>query len=133
MDSVRKAIYAVLSADEQLKELAHGIYHDKAPQDAKYPYVIFHRQAGTPVWAMSGRPAFKEEVWLVKGIARGEAADAAEDIDGRCEALLNDAALEVEGATTLFCLRESDMPSYSEADSAEAIFHRGGLYRVKIE
>lgn len=133
MDQVRTAIYQHLTADTELSDLLTGIHHLKAPSNSEYPYAIFHRQAGTPAWTMGKAPAFKDELWLVKGVARGLKADAAEDIDARCEALLNDAPLSLEGKTLLFCLRESDMPPYSEADGGEAIYHVGGLYRLKVE
>jgi hypothetical protein len=133
MDVVRTAIYQRLAASSDLSDLLTGIHHLKAPPSSKYPYAIFHRQAGTLAWTMGKHPAFKDELWLVKGVARGLKADAADDIDARCEALLNDAPLALEGKTLLFCLRESDVPAYSEADGGEAIFHVGGLYRLKVE
>lgn len=136
MDPLRAAIAETLGADGALGALlgAPGeIHHAKAPPKATYPYVIFNCQAGSNAWAMASKPAFKDSLWLVKGICRGLDAGEAEDIDTRCEELLNDAAFEVAGHRHLFCLRESDMPTYSEDDSGEAIYHCGGLYRIKEE
>jgi|GEM_PF-1464664 len=136
MDPLREAIGKALATDAPLQALlgAPGeVHHAKAPSKAKYPYVVFNRQAGTNVWAMGPKPAFRDDLWLVKGVCRDLDAGSAEDIDARCEEVLNDAALEVAGHRHLFCLRESDMPTYSEADSGEAIYHCGGLYRIKEE
>lgn len=136
MDPVRVAIRSHLAADATLKGLlsaGDAIYHAFAPETSEYPYAIFNRMSGTPVWAMTSTPALRSELWLVKGVTRGNQADAAEAIDSRCDELLNDAPLEITGRTLLYIRRESDMPAYNEVDSGEAIFHVGGLYRVSYE
>jgi len=137
MDPLRKAMRARLVADATLKALLakpDAIYHAFAPEGAQYPYVIFNAQTpDMPLLSMGKKPALIEYLWLVKGVVRGTKADAAEDIDARCTELLNDAPLTIEGKTLLYVLRESGMPPYSEVDSGEPIFHRGGLYRIKVE
>lgn len=123
----RKALYELLSGDSDLSSIATGgVYHRVAPENTEPPYVIFHRQAGTEVWSMTD--AFKNELWLVKGVSRGGSASLAEDIDIRCEELLNDAALSISDSTLLYLRRESTV-DYGQADSGEMIHHVGGLYR----
>lgn len=137
MDALRAAIGGALGADAGLEALLSApgeIHHDKAPADAKYPYLIFREQSPPlPLWAMGRKPAVEESLWLVKGVCRGLDAEGAEDINTRCQEVLNDAELEIEGMTKLFCLREAGMPPYSEEDTGETIYHRGSLFRVKVQ
>lgn len=132
MNSVRKAIFEALNADAELGDLAAGIYHQKAPEKAAYPYVLFHKQADTSRWTM--RTEDTDQVWLVKGVCRGGDAEEAEDIDARCQAILNGLQLELNDPDRRheYLARESgnDM---SEIDKGETVFHVFSLYRVVVE
>ena len=64
MNPIRQALYAKLSTTPAITaQLSSGeaIYHAQAPASAKYPYLIFHKQAGTKTHAF-GSTAFKKEV-----------------------------------------------------------------------
>lgn len=145
MSAVRTGLYARLTADATLKGLlssADAIYHQKAPRTRPDkstvvpPYVLFHKQAGTPQYAVSGDEALKREVWLVKAVTRpGAGYDAqqrAEQIDARIATLLHKAELTLAGRESLACLRISDV-DYPEDRDGETWHHVGGLYRITHE
>jgi hypothetical protein len=128
---IRAALYAALANDEEIKALATGVYHQLAPETAAYPFVIFNRQSGVSVRRMGGE-AYRNQVWQVQGLARGGSAAAAEAIDERCAELLDGAALEIAGFTTLAVTRESGL-DYAEEDNGEIIHHVVGLYRLQVQ
>jgi hypothetical protein len=132
-DPIRAAIGGLLSGDEALRALATGgVHHGMAPQAADYPFVVFHRQSGVMVWSM--RDFWRNQVWTVKGVCRDGDAAAAEAIDARCEELLNDATMDIEGARLMYLRRESDIPPLqATADNGGIIFQVGGMYRVQAE
>jgi hypothetical protein len=129
--SVRDAIYGLLTGDATLTGLladATSVYHENAPAEATFPYVVFHRQVGLRDWTFGGEP-MRPEVWLVKAVDRGQSAEDAEAIDARCETLLNDAALNITGSTLLYLRRDQDV-SFPEVDGQDTYKHVGGLYRL---
>jgi hypothetical protein len=128
---IRTALYGLLSADDTLKALAAGgIHHQRAPEGTTGAYCIFHKQSGAEVWSMAD--AFKNQLWLVKGVCRGGDAEEAEAIDERCTELLNDGLISIESHATMYLRRESDV-DYPQDDDGETIFHVGALYRLMAE
>lgn len=128
-DPVRAALYGCLSGDAALEGLLStpgAIFEEKAPQGTDPPYVIFQRQAGTAQWTFG--PSNERAIWLVKAICRGGSSTPAEEIDTRCEELLDRTQLAVTGGT-LTILRESAV-SYGEASDGDEWRHRGGFYRI---
>lgn len=150
---VRRAIYGTLSSDSgagptTLKSLlggrtpAQSIFHQTAPQDAIYPFVLFAKQAGTPTEAMQAPSAFENDVWLVKAVTRDYPAnnknaagqnaspdDAVEAIAARIQTLLNDASPSISGASVAYLRRQSDV-EYSEESDGVVYRHAGALYRL---
>jgi hypothetical protein len=128
-DPVRAAIFTCLSGDATLKGLLSdpaAIFHRQAEQGAEPAYVIFQRQAGT-VQGVFG-PGNEQAVWLVKGICRGESATRAEEIDARCQVLLDRVRLSTAGGT-LTVLRESAV-DYGENVNGDQWHHVGSNYRL---
>jgi len=129
-------------------DLTHSIYYAYAPDGAEYPYVIFHKQSGTPVYTFKTGPAVGDghaiadnELWLIKGVAHDteahpSAMDAADKIASRIDALFTDGALALptitattEAVTQLYLRRETDI-AFSEEEDGETYFHHGALYRL---
>jgi hypothetical protein len=130
MDPVRKALYGLLSADSGLSGLApHGVHHRKAPQGTAFPYVVLFKYAGERRDTFDPEDFHKDEVWIVKGVCRGPEAEQAEAIDARCEKLLHNAPIAIEGSQTLYVCRDSDL-DYGEDDKSADIHHVGGKYRL---
>ena len=132
MNPVRAALYARLSGDAALTGLLSSptaIYHQVAPQDAATPFVVFHRQAGDPIWQFDGAHV-QSDLWTCKAVDRGASASRAEDIAARIDAVLTDAPLAVAGRDLLAVYRESDV-SYPETSDGDTYRHEGAQYRVE--
>lgn len=130
MNAVRQALYAALAADAPLTGLlssATAIYHQRAPQDAETPFVVFQKQAGNPRRTFTD--AYAIELWLVKAVDRGSSANQAEQIAAAIDALLDGATLAITGQTPMSLRRDSDV-DYPEDDGAETYHHAGGVYRL---
>lgn len=137
MNPVRRALFAALSGDSPLTALLSAptaIHHQQAPQQAAYPLVVFHKQAGTPGFTF-GRSRLQSELWLVKAVTSSKVDGAAggparaEAIDARIDTILRDASLSVAGRAHLDLRRESDV-DYAEKDGDITYRHCGALYRV---
>jgi hypothetical protein len=136
----RRAIYGKLAGDTTLTNLlgtaatgySKAIYHQQAPQGAQYPMVIFNKQSGVPTEAFTDPSAYESDVWLVKAVDQDTSADDAEAIAARVTALLNDAALSISGATTLYLRRQSDV-EYAEVTNGVTFRHVGSLFRLVYE
>lgn len=131
---LRDAIKAVLIDDNDLKDLLSkpgAVFHRKAPAKAVAPYVIFQKTSGVSVWTFG--ESFRDMIWMVKGVCRDGDAEAAENIDERCEAILNEADLNLNSPMKqMYLARESDF-DYDEIDKGDQVFHVGGNYRVVID
>lgn len=139
-NAVKRAVYGKLSGDSTLTNLlgtpasgyAKSIYFEQAPQGAQFPYVIFSRSAGTPRWTFK-QEAFREDVWMVKGVDRQSAtsntADTAESIADRVEALLTDASLSISGEGLMW-LRPESTVDYAEVVDGVTFRHSGSDFRL---
>lgn len=133
----RRALYGKMASDGTLNALlgapapgyAKAIYHAEAPATAPFPFIIFHKQAGTPTYALVATPALETDVWLIKAVDRNTSADAAEAAAARLSVLLNDGVLTISGATQLYLRRQSDV-EYPEVEDGVTFHHVGGLYRL---
>ena len=140
MSSVRTALYTALAGATSLTDLLadppaegpheHAIYWRRAPKNAQSPFVIYSKQAGTPMHFMAGQPV-NHELWLVRGVSRDDAA-AAEDIAEQIDAVLNRAQLSLETGELLSCLRGSDRDYGETADDTEW-HHVGAEYRLEVD
>jgi hypothetical protein len=137
---VRRALYGKLASDTTLTGLlgtpatgyTKSIYYQEAPSGAGFPFVILNKQSGVPTGAFSDPAALDTDVWLIKAVDRASSADAAEAVQARVQALLNDATLSISGATHLYLRRESDV-DYSEVSSGVTYRHAGSLFRLMID
>jgi hypothetical protein len=133
MNPIREALYVKLTGSgaitSQLSS-ADAIYHGQAPTGAKYPYVIFHKQAGTKTHAF-GSTAFKKEVWLVKAVDRNTTSNLAEAISEACDAVLDGGSLNVLGKA-LADLRHVGDVDYLENSGDQQFRHHGAQYRVTV-
>jgi hypothetical protein len=132
--AIRQAIYQKLntaSVTNLLSGGSAGINHAVAGPTAAYPLLVFSKSSGTQVNAFRDE-AYKTTLWLIKGIARGKSASAAEDIDKAVFDLLDHGTLTIAGAVKLAVYRESDV-EFAETQGDEIYHHCGGLYRVAYQ
>jgi hypothetical protein len=132
----RRAIYGKLAGDTTLNNLlgtpatnyTKSIYYQEAPAGAAYPLVIFSKQSGYPTETFGVPSVMDTDTWLVKAVDRSPSADAAESIQARIATLLNDSALSISGASTLYLRRQSDQ-EYLEVTDGVRYQHAGMLFR----
>lgn len=141
---IRRALYGRLSGDTTLTGMlgtpaanySQSIYYGQAPEKAGFPYVIFNKQSGVPTDTFTDAGAFETDVWLVKGIDRGQerlpSADNVEQIQQRLIDLLNDAPLSISGNSLMMLRRQSDV-DYVEVSGEETYRHSGSLFRVMFQ
>lgn len=127
-DPVRLALVALLKESDEISEVSKGVYYGVAPSDAKRPYTIVTKMAGTPMDAFDG-PSLDKDVWLVKGV--GSAAQA-ETINRRCQKLLRGATLEIEGRENQDLRKIADV-DYPETEHGEEYRHSGAEYKIDSE
>lgn len=138
--AVRRAVYGKMSSDTTLNNLlgtpapgySKSIYHNSAPANADFPYVVFNKMSGVPTEAHGDPSAMENDIWLIKGIDSEEAgrtADRVEAVAARLNAVLNDGTLSISGGTLLYLRRQSDV-EYAEVTDGVQYVHAGALYRL---
>jgi hypothetical protein len=135
VNPARQAVYEHLAADTTLTGMladgTGGIYHQRAPQDARTPFVLFSKQAGSPGWDFDG--AFVQgDVWLVKAVDQGASATTAETIAARIDVLLNPAVgMMLSTGEPVAVLRETDVDYVEDDTDADRSYrHTGAQYRL---
>lgn len=130
---IRRALYSGLAADTAITSLlatSTAIYHQQAPSESAFPFIIFSKQSGRPSYTFNAT-AFDQQTWLVKAVARSTTSDVAEDIDTAVDAELTNGALTITGHLLADMRRISDV-SYLEADGDQQYRHAGALYRLTV-
>jgi hypothetical protein len=135
MKPFRSAAFAALNGDTDVTSLlatTSSIYHNRAPRDAAFPFIIFSKNAGTTAQAFGGT-ALLDQMWLFKGVDRSPSASVAEDIDTAISKVLDGASLTLSSGTLECLYRDSDVDYEDDTDPDQAIHHVGGLYHVIID
>lgn len=134
--AVRRALYGKMAGDSTLNALlatpptgvSKSIYHEQAPDGARFPFVLFSKSSGTPRYSL-GALAMDNELWLIKGIDRSGSADTADGIASRLDALLTDGTISISAKTQLYLRRESDV-EYGEVVDGVRYKHTGAFFRL---
>lgn len=127
----RQGLYSKLTGTSAITALVSTrIYHGQAPPDATFPYIIFHKQAGVPTYALRSE-AFKAETWMVKAVDRNSTSNTSEAIAEAVDAALNEATITVSGKTVADLIRTGDV-DYLENSGDQTYRHNGGLYRLTL-
>lgn len=122
MNPIRQAIFELLDGT-----LDVPVYHQVAPQDAKPPFVVFHRVPGAAINTFAGEPA-ERDIWVVRAVCKGASATRAEELAAEIQTLLHRATLSSGGRTAVAIF---ELPvDYPEQDGATVYHHAGGQYRV---
>lgn len=133
--AIRRALYGKLAGDTTLNNLlgtpapgfSKSIYYQLAPQGASFPYVIFGKSSGVPIYALK-QLAVDNDIWMVKGVDRNTDADPVDAISDRLKTLLTDSEPSISGKTSLYLRRESDL-DYEETDGDIRYLNSGALFR----
>jgi len=133
MSAVRTAVYQKLSGTTAITSKlssATAIYHGQAPPNAAYPFLVFHKQSGTPDYSF-GAKNFDWEVWMVKAVDRSTSSTVAEAIQAAVDAALTGATLTIGGRFLADLRRTSDI-DFLENSGDQQYRHHGALYRVVV-
>lgn len=128
--TLRQAIFDVLDNDAALTAIVGDkVFWRSAPQGTPPPVIIYEKVSGTKRWAFGG-PPMRNEIWLIKGAGF---IDDAEAIDERCQVLLDNHPLTVDGYDVLLKPMPDDEVSFQKEEYGETFDHVGTYYRVIIE
>ncbi len=131
---VEEWLYQTLAGDPTLRALVGDrVYAYQAPHEARYPLVVFSRQAGRDVRGVGPSRILANEIYQVKVIGRGSAVGfaALKAIADRVDTLLQGSSGAVADGQVLSCVRESAV-SYVETEEGAVYCHLGGLYRIQV-
>lgn len=131
VEELSNAIHDTLAAYGTLTaalSAATAICESFATPEDELPYCIYQFQGGgdenlTPSEMLN-------EVWLVKGVAGS--LSAAKTIASAIQGALHNQTLTVSGWTNFWTARESAVKYVEVDDAGNPIYHRGGLYRVRL-
>lgn len=137
MNAVEAAIYSRLAGTAGLTALlatppaghTASIFLDEAPQGASYPYVIFGLQGGGDDNKSPHRA--QSLLYMAKALATAN-MKAAGNIDTQIDGALHLNTLTVTGWTNFWLARESEIEFPENIGGGKRVFHRGGVYRIRI-
>ena len=171
---VRRAIYGKLAGDSgglfdpaapmlatpAATGYTQSIYHEQAPADAGFPFIVLSKSSGTvtetfgdytntnPVLSKDPRVpgVLNSDLWLVKAIVRGDdvltdqlsqsesPSDRADRIAARIQFLLNDGLVAGSpgpvAGSAVLSLRRESDVEYAELAEGVVYRHSGALYRL---
>lgn len=133
MNALNSAIYSRLQTTSALTALLSGttaIYHQKAPDNATLPYVIWNTQGGGDENLSPHRT--KNLVVYVRCYS-GVSALQAGSIDSQVDTALHLSPLTVTGWTDFWLARETDIELVETQPNGQYIFNQGGMYRARLE
>lgn len=123
-------LYSLLAGGTALTAELGGtaIYNKIAPSGVSLPVVIFQWQGGGDENLTPGRQ--RNPVYTIKGVASTQTKAAA--LDGHIDTLLHHATLTVTGFTNFWTAREGDVNYVETDEGGNAVYHIGGMYRIRI-
>lgn len=125
---VKRAIVQKLRASPSLvAATAGGIHEGIAPRKVRYPFIVYQLIAAPYAYDWSG--VMLQTLFDVSVFAENPVQ--ANNLDALIAGALNEAALNVDGQTSLICRRVADLPTGPDVDSeGKRIYQVGGSYSV---
>lgn len=125
---IKRAIVQTLRGSGPLvAAIAGGIHEAIAPRKVRYPFIVYQLVAAPYSYDWTG--VMVQAVFDVSTFAENPVD--ANNVDALITAALNEAALAVDGQTTLLCRRVADMPMGPDVDAeGHRIYQVGGTYSV---
>lgn len=125
---VKRAVVQKLRASSPLvAAIAGGIHEAIAPRKVKYPFIVYQIVASSYEYDWTGmqiHALMDVSTYAVNPVD-------ANNIDALIAGALNDAALTVDGQTSLLCRRVGDLPTGPDVDSeGKRIYQVGGTYSI---
>jgi len=125
---IKRAVVQALRASPSLvSAIAGGIHEGVAPRKVKYPFIVYQLVAAPREYQWDG---FQYHSMIDVSTYAANPVDA-NNIDALISAALDEAALNVNGQTTLLCRRVNDLPTGPDVDSeGKRIYQVGGTYSI---
>ena len=125
---VKRAVVQKLRAYSPLvAAIAGGIHEAIAPRKVKYPFIVYQIVASSYEYDWTGM-----QIHALMDISTYAVNPVeANNLDALIAGALNDAALTVDGQTSLLCRRVGDLPTGPDVDSeGKRIYQVGGTYSI---
>ena len=125
---IKRAVVQALRASPALvSAIAGGIHEGVAPRKVRYPFIVYQLVSSPYEYQWDGM-----QIHAVIDVSTYAANPVdANNIDALISGALNEAALAVNGQTTLLCRRVADLPTGPDVDSeGKRIYQVGGTYSV---
>lgn len=124
---IRRALVATLRSSASLKAaLTGGIHEGFAPMKADYPFLTY-QLIYAPIRRQWGSQQYLAGFDV--RVFHGNSVDA-NDIDALVLAALDDAALSIDGQSTLLCHRVADYSAQDVDEEGRKIYVVGGSYEI---
>ena len=125
---VKRAVVQKLRASSPLvAAIVGGIHEAVAPRKVRYPFIVYQIVASSYEYDWTGmqiHALMDVSTYAVNPVD-------ANNIDALIAGALNDAALTVDGQTSLLCRRVGDLPTGPDVDSeGKRIYQVGGTYSI---
>ena len=125
---VKRAVVQKLRASSPLvAAIVGGIHEAVAPRKVRYPFIVYQIVASSYEYDWTGmqiHALMDVSTYAVNPVD-------ANNIDALIAGALNDAALTVDGQTSLLCRRVGDLPTGPDVDSeGTRIYRVGGTYSI---
>jgi hypothetical protein len=104
------------------------MYHDQAPQDATFPYIVFFEVSETPDFTFSTE--FEEYRIQFSIFSTSQSAIEVEDVYTKLKSLFDKCALTVTGYTHISMLRENSIGLQRDEDN---VWMRHVDYKILLE
>lgn len=133
MNAIGSAIYTALNGDATLTSLGcTAVYHELAPPDATYPFLVHQSVAETDHYTFGDR-AWEEHVWMVRAWDQGRSTVRAHQLMDRVDQVLTDQQLTLPaGVRQLLVRRTERIPVPAEIDDQTGEHLRGAGARFLI-
>jgi hypothetical protein len=136
-EKVRTALYSAMNVSAVTTLATGGIHHLVAPEGTAMPFVVFGRQAPSPVtYTFKQTRLAEQDLWLIRATsdenasATKEPQQLNEDILGAVETAVGQQLTLAGGSQTWSVKRFADIPEYMETANDRIIYHNGFLLEI---
>ena len=131
MNALETAIYTRLTGDATLMALVTGVYAILAPDDAKFPLVVYQKLHSVDSYTLSRRIETNYS-YQIKAINRGRSKSAIGSAMQCIDELLTLQPLAVTGYQVYVVRRTGDIPDYQELIGDTIYFHVGAEFTFEL-
>lgn len=128
--AVNEWLYTRLNGDTTLAGLVTGVYRDRAPDEAAFPFVVFALEYGRDHETLNAVRIWTEMNYAVKIVTDARSLATIAPAADRIDALLHRASGAATGIT-IHEVRRTDILCYAETLATREYLHLGGMYQIR--